>query len=209
MAYAAAAHTLNATTPLGLARVGDAVWRATFACPGRSELVVAWWADTANQAVELSDTTPSGTWHDSLFQPLEPDELRIPVGRLPVYTVWPLPEDGKEPEFLARIRAVSATPVHVSSVFVAGRNRLGLAVANNTGQDLTLDVRCGSEKATVALSGLTKNHISATGHRAVWGVAFGHGLGLHNVRRARDRANPSAYRSRTGTVAIRAESAGV
>ena len=153
VAYAAAAHTLNATEPLTLARVDGGVWRAAFACRSRCELVVAWWADTKGQAVELPPTAPLGKWRDSLFQTLEPVDRRVPVGRLPIYCAWPLPKDAGEPEFLAQVRAVAATPVHVHRVFVAGRKRLGLPVVYNTGNDLTLSVRCGGEQTKAALPG--------------------------------------------------------
>ncbi|OGV68647.1 MAG: hypothetical protein A3K19_14880 [Lentisphaerae bacterium RIFOXYB12_FULL_65_16] len=146
-AYAAAAHTLDDTRPIELAPCGDALWRASFVCNTRQELVIAWWADTANCAVQLAADAPAGRWSDSFFATLQPEKGRIPIGRLPVYWVLPLAQTGEKPAFLDAMHQTASVPVQATNAFLKSVDTIVLELVNYTDQPRAVRVEGASAVA--------------------------------------------------------------
>lgn len=145
MAYATAAYLLEPTRPVGLAVSRGDLWRASFVCDERKELVVVFWSVGDDLRLTPPKAAPSGQWFDSFLRPLRPSD-GIPVGRLPVYWVLPLSQTGEQPGFLRRIGARSAVPVAIAHVFLASVRSVVAQVNKKTGT---------SERITVEIPGLT------------------------------------------------------
>ena len=81
-------------------QVAEKLWRASFSCLQRNELIIAWWSEGEPQLLHLPPGAPRGTWKNSFFQSLSAGGQGVRVGRAPVYGVWPLKETGRAPGFL-------------------------------------------------------------------------------------------------------------
>jgi hypothetical protein len=102
-----------------LAEAAPRLWRASFACLSRNELVIAWWSEDQAMQLRLPDAAPAGRWTTSLFQS-PPARPAVSIGRLPVYWALPLDTVGRQPAFLREIvcRACSARfPADAESPF--------------------------------------------------------------------------------------------
>lgn len=145
MAYATAAYLLEPSRPASPAVARGDLWRASFVCDERKELVVVFWSVGDDLHLTPPKQAPVGRWFDSFMRPIRPAG-RIVVGRLPVYWVLPLAETGEQPQFLSRVSARPAVPVTLDYVFVTS---VGYVVAQVTSKTSR------REKMTVEIPGLT------------------------------------------------------
>ncbi len=132
--YAAAAWVLEGAAPVETAQAGPALWRSSFACPERGELVVAWWADEEGQAAQIPAGAPAGRWTDVLLREVHPRKGRVPVGRLPVFWTLPLKQSGRQPAFVRQVRQVAARPLEVRHLFLSAADRVTVEMVNHTGK---------------------------------------------------------------------------
>ncbi len=70
LSYAAAAQALEDAQPVERVQAAEKLWRASFACPQRNELIIAWWSEGEAQLLHLPTAAPWGTWKSSFFQSL-------------------------------------------------------------------------------------------------------------------------------------------
>jgi hypothetical protein len=150
LAYAAAAHTLDGTGPGTLTQAAGDLWRATFACPERDELIVVWWTDGPTVALRPPGGAREGRWFDSFFA--DPRRGgRSAVGRLPVYWVLPLGGVGEQPRFLDEVRVEAPLSVSVQQVFLAGLDRVTVVLTNHTSAPQAVDVEVDGDREVVSL----------------------------------------------------------
>ncbi|MBC7288739.1 MAG: hypothetical protein H5T86_12025, partial [Armatimonadetes bacterium] len=142
-AYATAAYLLEPTRPAGPAVSRGELWRATFICDERKELVVVFWSVGDDLHLTPPKDAPAGQWFDSFMQPLRPSP-HIPVGHLPVYWVLPLDKTGEQPGFLRRVGARPAVPITLEHVYVGSVDEVVARVTKKTG---------GRERITVEVEG--------------------------------------------------------
>ncbi len=119
LAYSTAAWVLDDTRPVSMKRVAGELWRASFACQRRHEMVVVWWSEGDDVMIRPPNGAPVGTWWTSMYDHPAADHGRYRVGRLPVYWVVPLPASGREPGFLSQVSAEAGNPVGVDHLYVA------------------------------------------------------------------------------------------
>ncbi|MCX7597382.1 MAG: hypothetical protein N2512_00750, partial [Armatimonadetes bacterium] len=143
MAYATAAYLLEPTRTAGPAVSRGDLWRASFVCDERKELVVVFWSVGDDLRLTPPKDAPPGKWFDSFLRPLRAHE--VPVGRLPVYWVLPLAETGEQPAFLRRVGVQPAVPVTVDNIFLASVDDVVLQVTGKAGR---------REKMTVEVQGV-------------------------------------------------------
>jgi hypothetical protein len=103
LSYAAAAQVLEDAQPVDRVQVAEKLWRASFSCPQRNELIIAWWSEGEPQLLHLPPDAPLGMWKNSFFRTLSAGGQGVRVDRAPVYGVWPLKETGRTPGFLRRL----------------------------------------------------------------------------------------------------------
>jgi len=151
LAYATAAYVLDAARPLRLTQVTGRLSRASFACPERDELLVAWWSDGEPVRLHPPADAPRGRWVGSLFQALRARGPGLPVGRLPVYWVLPLSEVGEEAEVLDRVTIEAGVPVTVQRAYLTALDRLALLLTNQTTAAQQVEVEVGAQRSTLAL----------------------------------------------------------
>lgn len=151
LAYSTAAYVLDDTRPVERVKVGRGLWRASFVCEARNELIVAWWADEDGLAAQPPANAPAGRWLDSFQQPVKPEQGRFPVGRMPVYWVQSL-ADGPKPQWLADTREVHAWDLALGSAYVSAADRVTVELANYSGAPMpvTVDVSGEAQQASLA-----------------------------------------------------------
>jgi hypothetical protein len=151
LAYSTAAYVLDDTRPVERVKVGRGLWRASFVCEARNELIVAWWADEDGLAAQPPADAPAGRWVDSFQQPVKPKQGRFPVGRMPVYWVQSL-ADGPSPQWLAATREVHAWDLALGSAYVSAADRVTVELANYSGVAMPVTVDVSGEAQQVSLA---------------------------------------------------------
>jgi len=151
LAYATAAHIFDATRPVETKQAKTEVWRASFACEERDELIVAWWSDGEQALVRPPAGAPAGRWFDGFYRPLSPERLGVAVGRLPAYWVLPLKRVGERPKLLDQAGVTAPSPTTVDGVFVPSVDRLGLLLTNKTNQAQRVEIEADGGKAAIDL----------------------------------------------------------
>lgn len=146
-AYAAAAYALDATDAGELTQAAGGLWRASFVCHDRDELVVAWWTDGEPARVRPPADAPQGRWLDSFLQVLRPGEQGVAVGRLPVYWTLPLAQTGARPEFLEQLSVGAAVPLVVRGAYLSHVDRLCIEFSNRTTEALQVTVKAADATA--------------------------------------------------------------
>lgn len=149
LAYSACAYLLDATRPVELKSVASGVWRASFVCDQRQELVVAWFTEGEPVLLRPPAAAPAGQWRDSFLQ--SPPRSSVPVGRLPVYWVLPLGAAGPRPAWLDQVRVTAAQPVEINQVFLPDTRHLAVALTNHTNLAQRVEVRAGSSRLALQL----------------------------------------------------------
>ncbi|MGQ9729882.1 MAG: sugar-binding protein [Candidatus Zipacnadales bacterium] len=150
LAYASTAYLLDATQPLKLEQVAGQLWRATFTCPSRNELIAVYWSEGAPVSVRPPSDAPKGRWVDGFLHPLRAIHS-VPVGRLPVYWILPLAKVGTEPTFLQRAQVTAPSAVTVQQIYVAGRDRIAVVLTNETNASQRAEVEIAGQRARVDL----------------------------------------------------------
>jgi hypothetical protein len=176
LAYATCADLLDDTRPVEAKAVTGEVWRASFTCLERDQLIVVWWSDGATAFVRPAPVPPPTTgvwqggestftrpskeaptsWFDSFHRPITPGKLGVPVGRLPVYWVLPLRKFGAKPKLLDSIQVTAPTPVSVDHVFIPAVDRVGFFLSNKTNGPLRADIEIEGRKTSVELPAAVK-----------------------------------------------------
>jgi hypothetical protein len=151
LAYATAAYLLDAAAPVALERAGGQLWRCSFACEKRDELIVVWWTEGEAVALRPPEDAPGGRWIDSFCRRVKPGKRGVKVARLPVYWVLPLGEGGQRPDSLDDVRIEAPSPVSVGQVFVTSLDRLALVLTNNTSVPQRVEVEIDGRKQPLRL----------------------------------------------------------
>ena len=156
LAYSTAAWVLDDTKPVSMKRVAGELWRASFACQKRHEMVVVWWSEGDDVMIRPGAGAPSGTWWTSMYDHPSADHGRYKIGRLPVYWVVPLPASGREPGFLSQISAEAGNPIGIDHLYVAqvspAQVRLGLLLTNRTSVAQRVTIEVGGKSQAISLA---------------------------------------------------------
>lgn len=151
LTYATAAYVLDAAAPVALEHAGGQLWRASFACGKRDELIVVWWTEGDAVALRPPAQAPKGRWIDSFCGRIEPGKRGVEVGRLPVYWVLPLSKVGERPGFLEDVSIEAPSPVSVERVFITSLDRLTLVLTNNSSVSQRVEVEVEGVKMRLRL----------------------------------------------------------
>lgn len=149
LAYAAAAHLLDAARPLELTQPVAGLQRATFACDSRNELIAVWWTDGEAVSLAPPEGAPAGRWIDGYLR--RPRSV-IKVTRLPVYWVLPLDRVGERPAFLDAVRVEAPEAVTLEQVTVDARDRLTVILTNRTSSPQWVDVDVAGHSRRINLA---------------------------------------------------------
>jgi len=152
MAYATAAFLLEPSRPVGSAVSRGDLWRTTFVCDDRKELVVVFWSVGDELRLTPPKEAPRGEWFDSFLRSVA-SSAGIRVSRLPVYWVLPLAKTGERPQFLDRLTIHPAVPFTLDHAYLPAVDQLGLVLSEKTGKHQAATVALGEQVFHCELAG--------------------------------------------------------